>query len=265
MHLWSIIGAVLVVVILHELGHAVMMRRYGIELEEFGIGLPIKGLSFAFLLPAWLGGVRLRLSPLLLGAYVRPAGETNSSGEHLSIKRLPVRAQKLIYMGGILANVLTFFVCWGVLFVRSIISSSEVVKDSFARFSFDAAINLGIFLAVVALSKASIIVLRLVVVGLLGWFCFAGSLAGPVGIVQSGMHFATNTWSLIGFAAIISIGLAAMNLVPFIPFDGGRVANLTVRSWERRRGKLRTFYYVSGFAFGVILFVSLIKDFGKLF
>ena len=60
-------------VIIHEFGHFIVARWCGIEVEEFGIGLPTPG---AITLFTWLG-TRFTLNWLPLGGFVRPKGEND--------------------------------------------------------------------------------------------------------------------------------------------------------------------------------------------
>ena len=60
-------------VIIHEFGHFIVARWCGIEVEEFGIGLPTPG---AITLFHWKG-TRFTLNWLPLGGFVRPKGEND--------------------------------------------------------------------------------------------------------------------------------------------------------------------------------------------
>ncbi|MCS6812031.1 MAG: RIP metalloprotease RseP [Cyanobacteria bacterium] len=56
-----------------------------------------------------------------------------------------------------------------------------------------------------------------------------GQVAGPVGIVEQGAKFARNDMaSLFTFAAIISINLAILNILPLPALDGGQLVFLIV-------------------------------------
>ena len=61
------------VVLIHEFGHFIAARLSGIEVEEFGIGLPTPG---ALTLFTWKG-TRFTLNWLPLGGFVRPKGEND--------------------------------------------------------------------------------------------------------------------------------------------------------------------------------------------
>jgi regulator of sigma E protease len=60
-------------IIVHELGHFIAARWAGIEVEEFGIGLPSYKLATLF---KWKG-TEFTIHALLLGGFIRPKGEND--------------------------------------------------------------------------------------------------------------------------------------------------------------------------------------------
>jgi regulator of sigma E protease len=63
----------------------------------------------------------------------------------------------------------------------------------------------------------------------------APGIAGPVGIIQlAGQTFEMGVLRLINFAAVLSINLAVLNILPIPALDGGRILFLSI---ERLRGK----------------------------
>ena len=60
-------------IFVHELGHFIAARWAGIEVEEFGIGLPSKKLVTLF---TWQG-TEFTIHALLLGGFIRPKGEND--------------------------------------------------------------------------------------------------------------------------------------------------------------------------------------------
>jgi regulator of sigma E protease len=62
--------------LVHELGHLLVARWCGVEVKELGLGLPPR------LITRSIGGVPCSLNLIPFGAYVRLAGETDSSDPH---------------------------------------------------------------------------------------------------------------------------------------------------------------------------------------
>jgi len=60
-------------IFVHELGHFIAARWAGIEVEEFGLGLPSKKLVTLF---TWQG-TEFTIHALLLGGFIRPKGEND--------------------------------------------------------------------------------------------------------------------------------------------------------------------------------------------
>ncbi len=70
--LFQFIGALAALIIIHELGHFVVGRLLGVEIEEFGLGFPPR---LATLFKA--GGTKFTLNWLPFGGFVRPKGEND--------------------------------------------------------------------------------------------------------------------------------------------------------------------------------------------
>lgn len=66
------VGALAALIIVHELGHFVVGRLLGVEIEEFGIGFPPR---IATLFKA--GGTKFTLNLIPFGGFVRPKGEND--------------------------------------------------------------------------------------------------------------------------------------------------------------------------------------------
>ncbi len=99
-----IVGLVILVllVVIHELGHAVVARRNGVIVEEFGIGLPptVWGKKLK-------NGVLLTLNWLPLGGYVKLQGEHDAADKKGDYGTATFWQKTKILFAGVFANWLT--------------------------------------------------------------------------------------------------------------------------------------------------------------
>lgn len=91
---FSFVFALLCVAFLHELGHIFAALKTGIPVQEAGLGLPFFSRQIAN-----VGGVRISISPVLLGAYVLP--DRKKLRESSRIARL------VFFSGGVFMNIVS--------------------------------------------------------------------------------------------------------------------------------------------------------------
>lgn len=101
-----IIGVVVLIllVVVHEMGHAIVARRNGVEVKEFGVGFPPKAYSKK---PkqSFLGkNVEYSLNWLPLGGFVRLKGEYDSSKEKGDYGAASYWAKTKILFAGVAVN-----------------------------------------------------------------------------------------------------------------------------------------------------------------
>ncbi len=98
---FSLIG----LVVLHELGHFFMAKKFGVRVEEFGIGLPPR------LVAKRVGETLYSLNLLPLGAFVKLTGEEGSSNDPRSFGAKPLLQRALIVGAGVVAFwIISFFI-----------------------------------------------------------------------------------------------------------------------------------------------------------
>lgn len=98
----SLIG----LIALHEFGHFILAKKFGVKVEEFGIGYPPRLFGKKF------GETIYSINLLPFGAFVKMPGETERADDHRSFSAQPVGKRALIAFGG----VLSFWVIAAVLF-----------------------------------------------------------------------------------------------------------------------------------------------------
>jgi regulator of sigma E protease len=100
-------------VLIHEFGHFIAARLCGIEVEEFGIGLPTPG---ALTLFTWQG-TRFTLNWLPLGGFVRPKGENDPNVEGGLAAASPWKRLIVLFAGPTM-NLLTAVLIYSIIFTR---------------------------------------------------------------------------------------------------------------------------------------------------
>lgn len=101
-----------VLVVIHELGHAIAARRNGVVVEEFGIGFPPK---------AWANklknGVLLSINWLPLGGFVKLQGENDSASKKGDYGAASLWTKTKILLAGVTINWLAAALIFAVLAV----------------------------------------------------------------------------------------------------------------------------------------------------
>lgn len=99
---FSLIG----LVTLHELGHFIVAKRFGVKVEEFGIGYPPR------LIGKKVGDTIYSLNLLPFGAFVRMPGEIERLEDSNTFSQKPIWQRMLI----VLAGVFSFWIMAAILF-----------------------------------------------------------------------------------------------------------------------------------------------------
>lgn len=104
--------------------------------------------------------------------------------------------------------------------------------------------------------------------GLLGLNASGGSAVGPIGIAaETGRVLRAPLVNQLIFVGILSVNLAVLNVLPFPPLDGGRIAVVTVEAIRRRRlpAEREALVYLTGFMVLIALVVLIsIRDISRL-
>jgi regulator of sigma E protease len=143
-----------------------------------------------------------------------------------------------------------------------------IVETGFVRYPWYVAPGKG-FLATVTSTRDVIAGFAGLITGLFGGSDVAANLSGPVGIaVLTGQVASLGVSHLVQFAAMLSVNLAVINIVPFPALDGGRLVFLWYEVIRKKRATpaFEQGVHAIGFAALLILvFVVTIKDVIRLF
>lgn len=106
------------------------------------------------------------------------------------------------------------------------------------------------------------------VAGLLGLAPDAGTAVGPIGIAsETGKVLRAPLVSQLIFVGILSVNLAVLNVLPFPPLDGGRIAVVVIEAVRRRRlpAEREALVYLTGFMVLILLVILIsIRDVANL-
>ena len=96
----------------------------------------------------------------------------------------------------------------------------------------------------------------------------ADDARGPIGIAQvTGEVVDAGLVAIVQFIGLLSVNLAVLNVLPFPPLDGGRIAVVLIEAVRRRRlpAEREAFIYLAGFAVLIALVIMIsIKDIQRL-
>jgi regulator of sigma E protease len=201
-------------IFLHEIGHWVAARLLGIPVARFSVGIGRSLWSFR------RGETEYRVSMIPFGGYVLPV--QSSYFEQSPGARL------LFALGGPAANLVVTF----------------LVLAAFNVLFYGPSIEAVLFAPVRQTASAVALVTRAVPALLLG----ATSAMGPLGVVSEGGEFIGSSVLLaLQFAAVMSVNLAVINLVPIPPLDGGRIVLALLEMMSARVARLQVPLNVAGF------------------
>jgi len=104
--------------------------------------------------------------------------------------------------------------------------------------------------------------------GLLGLAPDAGTAVGPIGIAsETGRVLQAPLAVQLYFVGLLSVNLAVLNVLPFPPLDGGRIAVTVIEAIRRRRlpAEREALVYLTGFMVLIVLVILIsIRDVANL-
>ncbi|MEK9135026.1 MAG: M50 family metallopeptidase [Patescibacteria group bacterium] len=102
----SLIG----LLIIHELGHFILAKKFGVKVEEFGVGYPPR------LIGKKVGETIYSINLIPFGAFVRMPGETEKSDDPRSFSSQPVLKRILIALAGVISFWIISIILFSIVF-----------------------------------------------------------------------------------------------------------------------------------------------------
>jgi len=217
-------------ILIHELGHFIAAKLSNIPIEIFSIGFGPKLWSFR------LGQTEYRISALPIAGYVLPKMDDLDDFFQINSSRRIAFA-----LGGPTANIILALICLGFLNVLT------------TDFSFYAVL----IFPFVQLTKITSQFLY----ALPSLFSSPGELAGVIGIVaMGGQMVAGDFLNILNLAIMLNINLAVLNLLPILPFDGGKIVFCLLEKIHRSFLRLQIPLTVTGWVllFGLLSYVTVL-------
>jgi len=89
--------SLIVLMIIHEFGHFIIAKKFGVRIDEFGIGYPPRVLGKK------IGETIYSVNLIPLGAFVKIYGEEGGVDDYRSFAKLTIFKRILIVLGGVIA------------------------------------------------------------------------------------------------------------------------------------------------------------------
>ena len=253
--------AISVLVVVHELGHHLMAKFFGVPVEVFSVGFGPR------LLAVRRGETEYRLSAIPFGGYVKMAGTSLVRGQSTPNgfdSKAPWK-RSLIMLAGPAMNVLfaLALAIVGLWVGIEIPAPGHPETTAIYRPEPLAAIPLGIR----AIAASTGVVFSMLG-GLLTGNLSPSHLIGPIGLAQMAGESAQLGWrAILAAMAFISLNLGICNLLPIPILDGGHVLMLLIEGITRRTLSIRVRKVLLGagaFAMLLLLATTFYNDLGRL-
>ena len=101
--------SIIALMVLHEFGHFILAKKFGVKVEEFGVGYPPRIFGKKF------GETIYSLNLLPFGAFVKIYGETERTEDPWSFGGKPIWQRALVILGGVVSFWVISFVLFSVV------------------------------------------------------------------------------------------------------------------------------------------------------
>lgn len=116
----SLIG----LLVIHELGHFILAKKFGVKVEEFGVGYPPR------IIGKKIGETIYSINLIPFGAFVRMPGETERSDDPRSFSSQPVFKRILIALAGVVSFWIISTILFSIVFsMGTFVATSDEVNS----------------------------------------------------------------------------------------------------------------------------------------
>jgi len=102
--------SLIILMIIHEFGHFIIAKKFGVKVEEFGVGYPPRIFGKKF------GETLYSVNLLPLGAFVRIHGEEGGIDDYRSFSKLAIWKRFFIIIGGVVAFWIASMILFSIVF-----------------------------------------------------------------------------------------------------------------------------------------------------
>src|ERR1035437_1232321 len=102
--------SLIALMIIHEFGHFIIAKKFGVRVDEFGIGYPPR------IYGKKIGETIYSINWLPLGAFVRIYGEEGGVDDYRSFQNLKIWQRFLIMIGGVAAFWIAAVIIFSIVF-----------------------------------------------------------------------------------------------------------------------------------------------------
>jgi len=244
MYIIIFIISLAVLILVHEFGHFIVAKLFGIRVDEFALGFPPRLWA-----KEWRG-TTYSINAIPFGGYVKIFGE-DSDTENISAAEKKVSftdKSKWIQAATLIAGiVMNLIFAWFLVYLL-------VLKSD------------GFFFAFADSAHITYVVTKETVVGLAAFLWHIVTLhadfsqvAGPIGIASIFSQATVAGFSQVVFlVAIISVNLAIINLIPFPALDGGRLLFVAIEAIIRRPIPPKIVQWTNNIGFALLIVLMIV-------
>ncbi len=215
--------------IIHEFGHFILAKKFGADVEEFGVGYPPRVFAKK------IGVVIYSLNLIPFGAFVSIRGEQGGIEDTRSFAGKPILQRMFIVLGGVISFWLVAILLlsivagvWGLPFVQGFENPSPWYQAPLAGAIGAAKLTLGVVQGWIMGLKSMLGIAQLPPGVEL-------EMLGPLGIFDlMRTYFAMGINYYLFLISLISVALALANLLPIPALDGGKIVFLAIEAVRKK-------------------------------